>query len=70
MFWRFVDCPGGMLPKGRHIFPVQIVLPDTCPPSFESDSGYIHYWTEGDIDIGEQQHRITKAFMVVKLVQA
>ena len=67
VLWRSENTPDGTFPVGKCTYPFEFVLPESCPPSFNSHVGKIAYKVKGLIStsLGPKfDHIVTYPFFV------
>ncbi|KAK6736121.1 hypothetical protein RB195_019038 [Necator americanus] len=68
---QFVLCPPGMpIAVGKHQFPLQVVIPENAPSSYESQFGTVRYQIKVVLSANTEQASCTEVFPIVVLARS
>ncbi|EPB73568.1 arrestin domain protein [Ancylostoma ceylanicum] len=68
---QFVLCPPGMpITVGKHQFPLQVLIPEDAPSSYESQFGTVRYQIKVVLSANTEQASCTEVFPIVVLARS
>ncbi|KAK6018032.1 hypothetical protein OSTOST_16432, partial [Ostertagia ostertagi] len=62
--------PGTPIPAGKHQFPLQVLIPENAPSSYESQFGSVRYQVKVILTANTEQASCSEVFPIVVLARS